>query len=540
METELLIADMLRPEAYPQHVEEVHFLQTHISLLFFAGDRVYKIKQAVDLGFLDYTSPAARKYFCEEEVRLNRRLAPHTYLGVVPLCIAEDGHLHVGSENAPSAAVPEEWAVAMRRLPEERMLSTLLDRGAIDNSQLLAIGRLLAEFHLHAATGEGVDAYGAPQAIAANVEENFAQLESYVSLEPEPSGGLLSKEIFGYLQAAAQGFLQAHRQLFLERVRAHAIREGHGDLHAGNICLTDQGVVIYDCIEFNRRFRCADVAADLAFLAMDLDHKGFRASSGYLVKRYSQWTQDERLVDLMDFYKGYRALVRAKVAAISSEAPGIEEPTRASHRLEAMGYIHLALGYELPPALFLMCGLPASGKSFVAKGLAHALGATLLQSDLRRKRLPHLPQDVPQDAGYAQGLYIPELKAATYASLLEDALRGVQVQRPVIVDASFSKQSFRSPFVEAAERQGIPYFLIWVSADEALTRQRMQRRSEDPRALSEANFEIYQAAKNDFEAPDEIDAAHLLRLNSRDCPLEQGVGEVLGLLVQRIESLQTS
>jgi len=440
----------------------------------------------------------------------------------------------VGTDSAP-----EEWAVEMHRLPEEQMLSTLLERGAIDNSQLHSIGWLLAEFHRQAATGEGVDCYGEPEAIEANWEENFTQLETYVSAGEEHTGGLLSREIFTYMHESGQGFLQANRKRFLERVRGHAIREGHGDLHAGNICLSGEGTVIYDCIEFNRRFRCGDVAADLAFLAMDLDHKDYRAFSSYLVKRYAQWTEDSGLAALMDFYKGYRALVRAKVAAISAEAPSIEAHARREHRLEAMDYVHLALGYELPPALYLMCGLPASGKSFVAKGLAHALGASLLQSDLRRKRLARLPRGPRASDAYGSGLYTPELKAATYASLLGDALRGAEARRPVIVDASFSAQSFRSPFVEAAERLGIPYYLVQVSADEGLTRARMQRRSEDPLAISEANFEIYQAAKTKFEAPDELDASHLIRLNSLDQPVEHGVAEVLTQLVQRIASITT-
>ena len=532
-----LIRELRRPSAYAHDVREVGFRQTHISLLFFAGERVYKVKKPVDLGFLDFTSLERRRHFCEEEVRLNRRLAPQVYLGVVPITEAPTG-LVVDGEGEIL-----EWAVEMVRLPEHRMLASLLEEGVIDNGQMNAMAALLQRFHAAAPTGAGVDEYGSPESIRANVEENFEQLQPFVA--HSEASGVVSPAQHAFLRKRALTFLEAHRDLLERRVRAQRIREGHGDLHAGNICLlTDQSsaspgtreehntIVAYDCIEFSRRFRCGDVALDLAFLAMDLDLRGYPGFASYLTHRYALLADDLDLALLLDFYKGYRALVRAKVAALSAGQPGAqrEDAENAALRHEGMRYVQLALGYELPPVMVLMCGLPACGKSWLAQRLATSLRAVLLQSDVRRKVLCGVTPTTSASAPLNQGLYSPGRKSLTYRSLLGDAVRTLQSGRSVIVDATCSKRAYRAPFLDAAARLDVPCVLVHVKASESTTRARLEARATDASTVSDADWEVFLGQRADFEDPSEVPARSLLELESPAVPEEQISGVLDRLL----------
>jgi aminoglycoside phosphotransferase family enzyme len=257
-----LAAALRRPQAYPFEVDRIEVRQTHISVLFFARGRVYKIKKPVDLGFLDFTTLQRRRFFCEEEVRLNRRLAPDTYLGVASVARDSDGHIRIHSAGAAPSRVPEEvieYAVEMRRLPADRMLDHLLDHGAVDNAVLDRLVDVLVEFHRSAPTGEGVDEFGAPEAVARAVLDNLRHSRPFAGpLRASASGSVatLSPILHDHLVASTESLLRKHRALFVQRVGDGRIRDGHGDLHAGNICLTDAGIVIYDCIEFTPHLRC--------------------------------------------------------------------------------------------------------------------------------------------------------------------------------------------------------------------------------------------------------------------------------------------
>lgn len=271
-----LIDALSRPTAYPHGPASVELVQTHLSLVFLAGDRVYKVKKPLDLGFVDYTTLERRRRFCDDEVRLNHRLAPGVYQGVVPITRDPDGRLRVDGDGETL-----EVAVEMLRLPRERMLDRLLAAGEIDNEQMNALAEMLALFHAEARTGEGVDEYGTPEAVAFNVRENFEQTEAFAA-EPGSAGaagvGTITPTLHTFLRVAAERFLTSEHELLQRRLRGKRIRDGHGDLHAGNVCMTDEGIRIYDRIEFAPRFRCGDVACDLAFLAMDLDLEAIGAS----------------------------------------------------------------------------------------------------------------------------------------------------------------------------------------------------------------------------------------------------------------------
>ena len=503
-----LVEALSAPEAYPTPPDEVGLVQTHLSLLFFAGERVYKVKKALDLGFVDQTSLESRRRFCEEEVRLNRRLARDTYLRVAPITRDADGSLRIDGDGEVV-----EYAVEMRRLPAHRMLDRLLEEGEIDNQQMEDLASLLAGFHADAATGPGVDEHGAPEAVAFNVRENFEQTAGFAAPPGqvgEAGARTLSPALHRFLAEAAERFLADERELLERRVREGRIREGHGDLHSGNICLTDEGIVVYDRLEFAARLRCSDVACDLAFLAMDLDYRGFRAFSAYLVRRYAELAGDEELERLMPFYKEYRAIVRAKVASLAAVDPGLEPDERERRRLEAFRYFHLAASYELPPALLLTCGLPASGKSTAARAIAAPFEAVVLRSDRRRKQLAGVPLARSTGTAFGQGIYGGDMTERTYRSLLEDAERTLREGRTVVVDAAFTRAAQRKPFVELAQELRAPLVVVEAVAPEEVIRERMAARAADRGELSDADMEVYLRMRERYEPPRELPAGTAL------------------------------
>jgi aminoglycoside phosphotransferase family enzyme/predicted kinase len=477
--------------------------------VFLAGDRVYKVKKAVDLGFADYSTLELRKRYCDEEVRLNKRLARDAYLGVVPITRDAEGSLGFGGTGE---AV--EYAVEMRRLPANRMLDHLLAEGEIDNEQMEALASLLARFHEQAETGLGVDEYGEPDAVAFNVRENFEQTAVFAAppgTSADAGARTLSPALHEFLRDAAERFLATEGELLRRRVLEARIRDGHGDLHAGNICLTGEGIVVYDCVEFAPRFRCGDVACDLAFLAMDLDYRRFRAFSGYLVRRYAEHARDAELQRLLGFYKSYRAIVRAKVASFAAVDEGLAPEQREERRLEAFRYFHLAASYELPPVLVLTCGLPASGKTTAARHLAAPFEAVTLRSDTRRKRLAGVARTRRVGETYGAGIYTAEMTDRTYRSLLADAEAALRNERSVVVDAAFSRAEQRRGFLELAGSLAAPFVVVEATAPEEVVRERMASRSGDRREVSDADLGVYVRMRETFEPLDELPDSLRLR-----------------------------
>lgn len=519
-----LVQRLLRPEAYRRPPTRVSLRETHASYLFFADQRVYKVKKPVNLGFLDFSTLEKRHHFCEEEVRLNRRLAPRIYLGVVPIVRLAGGDLRVAGEGEII-----EWAVEMVRLPEERMLDRLLDHGEIDNLQINELVQCLVDFHRQANTGPGVDEYGSPESVSFNVVENFDQTRTFAGAVS--SGALLSPSLHAFLESRARAFLDTHRSLLSRRVEQGRIRDGHGDLWAGNICYTDDGLVIYDCIEFAERLRCGDVACDLGFLAMDLDSRGYRGFSGYLARRYAEEAHDEELELLLPFYKAYRAMVRAKVAGIRWTETREEGAPSEEARYEAMRYFHLAASYELGPSLVLTCGLPGTGKTWAAREVGRPFEAILARSDVLRKRLAHVPLHQHHREEWQKGLYSSELSDQTYESLLEEADEALADGRTIVVDATFATASRRAPFLELARRHEVPLLILLVTAPEAVVERRMKARRSDPDAVSDADFGIYQAAKEAFEPPDELPAPQVLAAPSESESGEELAARVLDRLL---------
>jgi aminoglycoside phosphotransferase family enzyme len=298
-----LIIAMLDPSFYPRRPSEVAHRETHISHLFFAGDLVYKIKKAVRFSFLDFSTLSKRRYFLHEELRLNQRLAPSVYLGVLPIS-QEDHGWKLGSY-----ADPVEYTLVMRRLPERRMLPFLLERNLVTPQMMRSLAEVLAPFHAQAPTNEKINQSGHPQFIQKLWDENLADIEPFV-------GRLLDPETLEAFQDFGRRFITKHCDLLMRRVHEGHIREVHGDLHCEHICFAPEGIQIFDCIEFNPQLRYGDIASEIAFLLMDLEFRGAATLAEEFTKRYRELADDHELPLLLPFYKCYRALVRGKIEGL--------------------------------------------------------------------------------------------------------------------------------------------------------------------------------------------------------------------------------
>jgi aminoglycoside phosphotransferase family enzyme/predicted kinase len=487
-----LVAALLRPGVYPHPVRRVRLVETHISWVFLAGARVYKVKKPVDLGFLNFTTLARRRHFCREEVRLNRRLAPDTYLGVVELKGA-GRRVRVGGRGRT-----REVAVAMRRLPAGRMLDRLVRTGRADPDVLDAVAVTVARFHALAETGGEIDRLGGIETVRGNWEENFAQTDDLPAdvLPPE-----VRKAVRGFVD----GFLQAEAPRFAARVRAGRSRDCHGDLQAQHVCCTDP-IRIFDCIEFNHRFRYGDTAGEIAFLAMDLDRLGRPDLATRFLNAYFEASGDWEAVPLLDFYRAYRAWVRGKVLGFQvADRPALAAPARALFELAAR-----YAGPRPPARLLVTTGVMGSGKSTVARAVAARLGAIVIRTDAVRKRLAGLPLHERAAHGFGEGLYTPAMSRRTYAEALRLAGETLAAGWPVIVDGSFPTRAERETARALAGRRGAPFAVLWCEAADEALRRRLRRRSADRHEVSDGREELLDLHRARYEPPrDERDVVRV-------------------------------
>ena len=326
-----LVQALLKPEIYPHSPQKVELVQTQMSFLFLTGDYVYKVKKPVDLGYLDYTTLDKRRFFCRQEIELNRRLCPEIYLEVVPI-VSSRGQIQLGGEGEAI-----EYAVKMKQLPAERMMDTLLPRDLVTGEMVARVAKKLAAFHGKAATSPEISAYGKLEAVKINTDENFDQTAKYIDISI-PSG------IYNRIKTYTDDFVKTNESLFNKRVQDGRIKDCHGDLHAAHVCLSD-GIYIYDCIEFNDRFRYGDVASEVAFLAMDLDRYQKADLSQAFVNAYVRMSRDNELLQILNFYKCYRAYVRGKVASFMLDDLHVSEEEKTGALAAAKNYFELAESY---------------------------------------------------------------------------------------------------------------------------------------------------------------------------------------------------
>jgi len=488
------LKSLLKPDAYPEAVTDVELVQTHVSYIFLTDRYAYKIKKPVDFGFLNFSTIDRRRFYCNEEVRLNRRLCPDIYEGVVELRETPAGAAFHGS----GAII--DYAVKMRRLPADRMLDKLVDAGAVAPATMRKISSVIAEFHRTALTSPAIAEYGRLERIMFNWQENLEQMIPFENLTLPAH----DRELIRTWVAA---FAAEHENAFQQRVDDGFIRECDGDIHLENICLDDDTVHIFDCIEFNERFRCCDTAADIAFLLMDLDYHGRHDLADDVIDEYVSCTGDQGLASLVDFYKIYRAFVRGKVESFRLNDSGINPDDQALARKRAVRYFRLVRGYierqRLKPSLFITCGLMGSGKSTLAEQLAFELGIASFNSDVTRKQIMGQPPGTPARDAFGEGLYDPNSTEATYAELLRGAENQLQQGSSVVIDASFMHKSLRTPFARLAKRLAVPFIILHVACSEAENKRRLHERVTAGKSVSDGRLELLPLQTAGFETPDE-------------------------------------
>jgi len=486
---------LMKPLAYPHPVGEIRHLATHISDVFLTGTFAYKIKKPVDLKFLDFSTLDKRRTYCEREVALNRRLAPEIYLGVVPIT-REGDHFRV-----EGSGEPVEYAVKMIQFEQAGLLDAMAERGEVTSEHIISLADQVARFH---ASAERADAFGTPETIGENVLRNFEQTEKYV-------GRVVSADLFRQLREYSEHFLAQKAFLFQQRAKRGAIRVCHGDLHLQNICLHRGRLIIFDCIEFNDVLNHIDVINEIAFLLMDLDHRGLTGLDDRFLNAYLEKTQDYEGLRLMDFYLAYRACVRAKVACYLVGDPDLTDVEKSAARDRAASYFELAGSYLEAgrPGLVLMAGVSGTGKSTVGTELAVTLHGVIIRSDAVRKSIAGRDPGTHTPEEFTRGLYAPEITDRTYDVLLERAESVIASGRWAILDATYTQRRHRREARSWAETHGVPMAIVHCTAPVSVLEARIAKRTEEGRDVSDAGVEIMRQQLSVFEPFDEAESGSI-------------------------------
>lgn len=490
------IVEALRnPLCFPHPVKTIQVVETHISWVILTGDFAYKIKKPVDLGFLDFTRLETRRFYCWEEVRLNRRLAPELYLGAVAIR---------GSPEAPRIEGEGpllEYAVKMREFPQDALASRLLARDKFGTEHADALATAIAGFHGTARIAVAADAYGAPDAVLAPALQNFDQI---LHCNADPS----DRETLERLRHWTEGEHHLRNDAFATRRSGGLVRECHGDLHLGNIVVLKGRPVAFDCIEFNNNLRWIDVISEVAFLMMDFTDRGRSDLAWRFLNRYLEATGDYAGISVLRFYLVYRALVRAKVHLLRSRQHGIPDAEQ-DHLLGAFrGYLRLASSFaqSRKPALLITHGVSGSGKSTATEPLAGRLAAVRACSDIERKRAYGVPPLARSGSGLASGIYSADATKLTYRRLDNIASRVLDAGFPVVVDAAFLRRADREAFRRIALAHHAPFLILGCEAPAALLRDRLARRQRSGTEASEASLTVlkHQLATRDRLTPEEM------------------------------------
>ncbi len=499
-----MISDLLSPERYSTSPDDIELLQTHISWVIIAGRQVYKIKKPVDFGFINYSTLEKRRHYCLEELRLNRRLSRDVYLGVEPIVKRDDGFYY----GEPGQVV--DYAVVMRKLPEERMMKNLLAAGILQPDYLRRLAEMLADFYRRAAVIDD-GSFGTLETVSFNIRENFEQTEKYL-------GKSLAESDYHRIIDFNEQFFREHEDLFACRVADGMIKECHGDLHMEHICFVDDHIDIYDCIEFNDRFRLIDVAADVAFLAMDLDYHDRYDLSAYFLREFDRFYRDDTGRELLPLYKCYRAYVRGKVISFLLDDPSLEEAEREKAARRARRYFQLSTlyTYRLSPALILVSGISGSGKSYLAGGLAAMSGFSCFRSDRVRKELMGMDASEYRPDDFESGLYSPEVTLQTYEALVRQADADLAASGGVIIDATCLKSWQRRLFYDLAAKRQLPVYVVFCEAPWEVIEERLRQREGEAENISDADLKIarQQLAGRELPNPGEETQGHWIHHDS--------------------------
>ncbi len=487
-DAERMLEALCNPQCYPHPVARVALLETHISWVILTGSYAYKIKKPVNLGFLDFTTLAARRHYCDEELRLNRRLAPDLYLETVAI---------TGSPQQPvigGSGPGIEYAVKMREFPQSALLDSALARGEVSVATIQALAHRIAAFHA-ALTPAALTADAAAAAALAPALDNLRKM---LPLLDAPADIAALNAVRDWTQREHQ----ARSLPFGKRGPAGRVRECHGDLHLGNIALLDGAATPFDCIEFNPALRWMDVISEVAFPLMDLEAHGRRDLAYVFLNSYLEASGDYAGVAVLPFYLVYRAVVRAKIGLIRAAQHGTagQRDQRALHAWPH--YLALARSYagSRRGAVIITHGPSGSGKTTFTQALPAALGAVRIRSDIERKRLYGLDAAARTESQPGAGIYTPDATARTYALLARHARSIAGAGYPVIIDATFLKHAQRAAFRALAQELGVPFMIANFTAPPEVLRARVAARAAQGGDASEAELAVLEAQIATHEA----------------------------------------
>jgi len=507
-----LIAALQNPTLYSHQVNAFEVRETHISWVILTGDYAYKIKKPMNFGFLDFTSLEKRKHFCKEELRLNKRLAPSLYLGVYAITGSpESPHLVAIADLKEEDGAPFEYVVKMKQFSQTGLFDHMQGKNQLTPELMQKLAVIMADFHQNIAEIDTKTRLGSPDDVYAPVKQNFEQILPLLDSTEQKTQ---LKQLEGWAESTFQRLLP----LFEKRKEAGFIRECHGDAHLGNITLYQNEPVLFDCIEFNQEFRWIDVISDVAFLVMDLEDRGETVLAQQFLNTYLEHTGDYEGLRLLDFYKAYRAMVRAKVSLFTLGAPNLDEASITDLKNKYQNYADLAESYSIIPLRFalMMHGLSGTGKTTVSNGLIQSLNVIRVRSDIERKRLYGFTSLEKSNSDVNQGLYSLEITQKTYQHLVKVTGHILGSGRSVLIDGTHLLKWQREALQNTVDERGVPLLIISCQLDENQAKEWIEKRRKADDDASEADTSVYEKQKKQQDPLEEDELKHCLPVATDD------------------------
>jgi aminoglycoside phosphotransferase family enzyme/predicted kinase len=477
-----LIKTMQQENFYPHCVQlPIQVIQTHCSTVFLTGDYVYKLKKIVDFGFLDYSTIDKRKYFLEEELRINQTITPDLYIGVIPISYIDQKFILNDSRKII------DYVLKMRQFSQENLLINIFKAGKLREKHMKELGKLVAEFHKNTHTNDYICSFGTVEKIGQSISENYQQTEKYIGIAQ-------TAEKYQQTKDFTDNFLTSHQHIFRERQINHKIKECHGDLHLKNICIWNNKIQLFDRIEFNESFRFVDVIYDVSFVVMDLDSKGEKELANVFLNTYLEQTGDWEGLQVLPLYLCRQAYVRAKVSSFLLDDPAIPKIEKKQAQKVAEEYYYLAWKYtqRSQGKIILMSGLSGSGKSTIGNQMAKQLNGIHIRSDAVRKHLAGISLE-EKGQNY---LYSSEMTQKTYQRLFNLGKLLTQQGFTVILDAKYDRISLRQPIIEFATTENINLQILYCTAPLNILYDRIRQRRGD---ISDATCELLEQQQAKLE-----------------------------------------